>query len=184
MLLASGLILGMIAVAEMLGRGDTGADAQGVPSVSSTGSLSPSPSPTSSPSPSGSPSPSPSVQPAETAEEFFARFSAALRSGKIAFQLARLHPFVFDRYAETDCRAYFGGLELPDYAVEVLETGKAMEFVWETDDLRRTIPKATTVRVRLTEDGDTFVETDTHLVLRDGKYLFLSDCGSPKEGAR
>jgi len=181
-LILAGVVLGAVALAGIVGRGGSGIGERSAPSApaSPTSAATATPSPSASPSP----APSPSIEPAETPERFFARLSAALRSGRPAFPFARLHPFVFDRYLRADCRAYFGGLEVPGYDVEVLRTGETGSFRWETDGLRRTIPSATTVRIRVTEDGDTFTETDTHLVLRGGRYLFLSDCGTPKEAAR
>ena len=156
----------------------------GAPSPSRGATASPSVSPTPAASPSTSPSSSPSEQ-AETPEAFFRRFRAAVRAGKPAFLLARLHPFVLDRYADADCRTYLGGLHLPAYDVRVLSVGATERFRWKTDGLRRDVPMTTTVRIRYTEDGGTFVETDTHLVRSsDGSLLFLTDCGTPKAGAR
>lgn len=175
-------VAGLLSGDDVVRSSDGAASSTGSPEPADTASASPAPTPGESPA--ESPSPSPSPEPLETPEEFFSRFTDALRSGKGAFLLARLHPFVLDRYAESDCRAYLGGLDFPEYDVEVLSVGRPKVFLWKTDGVRRDIAHATTVRIRFTEDGNTFVETDTHLVARDdGSFLFLSDCGAPKAGA-
>jgi hypothetical protein len=188
-LAVAGVVLVGIGVAGLFSGDEATAGASG-PTISPTISPSPSPSPSEAPTPSespaetASPTPEPLETPLETPEEFFARFADALRSGKPAFLLARMHPLVLDRYAESDCRAYLGGLDLPDYDAEVLSVGRTKVFHWETDGISRDVAHATTVRIRFTEDGDTFIETDTHLVARDdGSLLFLTDCGIPKAGA-
>lgn len=123
--------------------------------------------------------------PAETPEEFFERWVAALRGGDAELLFERLHPTMFDRYDEAACRAYLGGLRAPIAEAEVLEVGGTGTWSWETDGLARDIPDATTVRVRRTEDGDTFIENDTHVVVGDdGLVRWFTDCGTPKEGAR
>ncbi len=174
-LAVAGVVLVGIGVAGLFSGDEATAGVSGA-----SASESPSPKPSETPTPSESPTP----EPLETPEEFFARFADALRSGKPAFLLARMHPLVLDRYAGSDCRAYLGGLDLPDYDAEVLSVGRTKVFHWETDGISRDVAHATTVRIRFTEDGDTFIETDTHLVARDdGSLLFLTDCGIPKAGA-
>ena len=182
-----------IGVAGLLSADEEAAGSSGV-ATSPTGSVapsesesdSPSESPSETPTPTQSPSesPSPSPEPTEAPEEFFSRFADAIRGGKPAFLLARLHPFVLGRYAKSDCRTYLGSLDFPRYELEVLSVGRTKVFHWETDGINRDVPHATTVRIRFTEDGDTFIETDTHLVARDdGSLLFLTDCGTPQAGA-
>ena len=124
-------------------------------------SPSPSPSPSEAPTPSESPTEtaSPTPDPVETPEEFFSRFADALRSGKPAFLLARMHPLVLDRYAESDCRAYLGGLDLPDYDAEVLSVGRTKVFHWETD---RDQP-----RCRACDDGEDPLHRGRRHVHRD-----------------
>lgn len=184
-----GVIMVGIGAARLLsGDGSSGAASDPTGSAEPSGSVSVSsseaPTPSESPSDNASETPSSSPEPLETPEEFFSRFADALRSGKPAFLLARLHPLVLGRYAGSDCRAYLGSLDLPEYDVEVLKVGGTKVFHWETDGISRDVPHATTVRIRFTEDGDTFIETDTHLVARDdGSFLFLTDCGTPKAGA-
>ena len=186
-LAVTGVILMGVGVAGLLSGGEVAAEpavATGSPSPSQ--SEAPTPTASSAPTPAESPAedPTPSPEPTETPDTFFARFADAVRGGKPAFLLSRLHPFVFDRYAGADCRSYLGGLHLPKYDVEILKVGGTKVFHWETDGISRDVAHATTVRIRFTEDGDTFIETDTHLVARDdGSFSFLTDCGTPKAGA-
>ncbi len=180
-----GIVVGLIGV--LGGGGGTSSAAGGAP-TSPTTAASPSPTAEPSPSPTAEPSPSPTAEPteepaAETPEEFFAALGSAFADGDVRFLLPRLHPFVLDRYGEEQCRASLGALDVPDYAVEVLAVQGDGSYVYETDDVRRRVHGATTVRVRFTEDGETFVETDVHVVLQDGRYRWLTDCGTPVAGA-
>jgi hypothetical protein len=122
--------------------------------------------------------------PAETPEQFFTLWVAALSGGDADFLVGRLHPTVFERYDQAACQQYLGGIDAPAAEAEVLSVGDTVTWSWETDGLARDIPDATTVRVRRTEDGDTFIENDTHVVIgADGLVRWFTDCGTPKEGA-
>jgi hypothetical protein len=123
--------------------------------------------------------------PVETPQEFFDLFTEAQRTGDIAFLVARLHPAVLDRYDTAACETYLGSIDAPNPSAEVQSVGATATWSWETDGLARDIPDATTVTVRRTEDGTSFVEGESHIVTGDdGRTRWFTDCGSPKEGAR
>jgi hypothetical protein len=172
------------------GEGETAAPR---PSPTATTDASPSPSETPTDAPSETPSETPSEMPsetpadeptAETPEVFFMALGDAFAAGDTTFLFSRVHPLVFERYGRAQCRTSLASLDVPGYEVEVLavEEGKS-SFVYETDDLRRRVQGATTVRIRFTEDGETFVETDAHIVLVGERYLWFTDCGTPVAGA-
>lgn len=192
------MVLGIAsAIVGILGLGDGGgavATGEPIPSASEA------PSPTESPSeetpgpepseeptaePTEEPSPSPEPEPAgETPEGFFAALGEAFRSGDARFLTSRLHQAVLDRYGDEQCRTALRNTVVPDYAVEILSVAEEeAAFVYETDGLRRRVHGATTVRVRFTQDGETFTETDTHIVLDGDRYRWLTDCGTPLAGA-
>ncbi len=144
---------------------------------------SPSIEPTGSPTPTGSPSAEPTEEPAETPEEFYAALSAAIVGGNQRFLITRLHPFTLERYGARQCRTYLLGLQVPGWELEVLSLEGEGPFVYETDGLQRDVEGATTVRIRFTEDGSTFTETDGHIVLVGNRYRWFTDCGTPVAGA-
>jgi hypothetical protein len=121
---------------------------------------------------------------AETPEEFFALFSAAIRSRDAAFLVDRLHPFVLERYGDATCRAYLAQLDVPRFEARVLSTGAVQPWDWVTDGITRTVTDAIPVRVTRTENGSTYSESDTHVVRTDGRVRWFTDCGAPVAGAR
>lgn len=135
--------------------------------------------------PTETPTETPTEEPAaETPEAFFAALGDAFATGDATFLFSRVHPFVFERYGRSQCRTSLASLDVPGYEVEVLAVeGGEGSFVYETDDLRRRIRGTTTVRIRFTEDGETFVETDAHIVLVGDQYRWFTDCGTPVAGA-
>jgi hypothetical protein len=173
--------------------GDEGATAAPEPSPTATTGSSPTPSETPSETPTGEPSQTPTETPsetsseeitAETPNEFFAALGDAFATGDATFLFSRVHPFVLERYGRSQCRTSLASLDVPGYEVAVLavEEGEG-SFVYETDDLRRRVQGATTVRIRFTEDGETFVETDAHIVLAGDRYRWFTDCGTPVAGS-
>lgn len=165
----------------------------GVAAVERSPTVTEEPTPTATESPTAEPTVEPTVEPtaeptpestAETPEVFFAAMGEAFSAGDARFLFSRLHPFVLDRYGAPQCRASLGDTEVPDYAVEVLEVEEDRGvFVYDADGLRRRVHGATTVRIRFTEDGETFIETDTHIVLTGDRFQWLTDCGTPIAGA-
>jgi hypothetical protein len=181
-LMLAGLAAIIAGLVGLLGGDGGGATAEPSPS----GAASPTDetaSPSASPSEATVSTLSPTASPAETPEEFFAALGAAFREGDGRFLFSRLHPFVIERYGEASCRSYLGGLDVPAYEVEVLDVEGTESFVYETDELRRLVPEAVTVRIRFTEDGSTFVETDGHIVLAGDRFQWFTDCGTPLGGA-
>lgn len=190
---AAFVVLGIVsAVAGLIGvLGDDAGEVTAEPAPvgttpdTPTPSIEPSESPTNEPSesPSIEPSESPAAEPAEAPEVFFTALAAAFRENDVRFLFSRLHPFALERYGAGQCRAYFSSLDLPAYELEVLSVGDVGSFVYETDGVRRRVQGATTVRIRFTEDGTTFIETDSHVVLEGDRFLWFTDCGTPKAGA-
>ena len=176
------VVVGLIGLLDDEGPG--GSVAEPSPAATATTGAAPSPTTaTETPTTTESPTSEPTTEPAETPEEFFAALAAGFREGDARFLFSRLHPFVLDRYGAGPCRNYLGSLEVPAYELEVLEVGGTDVFVWGTDGLRRKVADATTVRIRFTEDGSTFIETDAHIV-QDGELMrWFTDCGTPKAGA-
>ena len=162
--------------------GPTSSEPTGPTATSPTGPTAISPTGPTATGPTGPTATGPAEEP-ETPEEFFAALGAAFAQGDQRFLSSRLHPFATERYGASQCRALFASFDLPDYDVEVLSVGDVAPFVYETDGLRRRVEGATTVRIRFTEDGSTFVETDTHIVLNGDRFLWLTDCGAPLAGA-
>jgi hypothetical protein len=183
-LVVAGVGASIVGLIGLLGGGE-GADPATAASTPEP-SASPAASGTASPTPSAEPthaSPTAEPEPPETPEVFFAALGRAFRSGDTRFLLSRLHPFVIDRYGEASCRAYLAGLDVPEYEVEVLDVEGDERFLYETDGLRRRVPSATAVRIRFTEDGDTFIETTGHIVGSGDGFLWFTDCGAPTGGA-
>ena len=115
-------------------------------------------------------------------EAFFAQWVAALQAGDAAFLFGRLHPAVVERYGEPACRTYLGGFRFPAAAVQVLSSDAATAvWAWDTDGRSSPIADAVGVRLRRTEDGATFTESDAHVALVDGEIRWFTDCGTPKE---
>ncbi len=73
---------------------------------------------------------------------------------------------------------------MPAFDTEVLAVGTTGAFDWSTDGVTRQVADTTTVRLRTTEDGSTFVEADSHVVIEGGLVRWFTDCGTPKGGAR
>jgi hypothetical protein len=184
-LLALGIVALVVGVIRVAGGDDGTSASEPAPTASpEEPSPKPTPEPTAEPEPSVEPTAEPSPEPpVETPDGFIAALGEALAGGDARFLFSRLHAFVFERYGEDQCRASLRALDVPDYAVEVLAVEGEGPFVYETDDLRRRVRGATMVRIRATEDGDTFVETDAHFLLEDGRYLWFTDCGTPLPGA-
>ena len=128
-------------------------------------------------------SPASTVAP-ETPQQFLVQLSQAVRAKDATFLFERLHPFVLERYGETACRAYLGGLSTPAFNIEPLAVVGTGTWDWTTDGLTRAVPGATTVRVRATQDGNAYSETESHVVVQAGKVLWFTDCGTPIAGAR
>lgn len=124
------------------------------------------------------------VEPASLVVPFFDELSAALRAGDDTFLFATLHPLVFERYAEADCRTYLAGLAVPAYVVQATAVGQAETWEWETDGVVRPIGDAIPVTIRTAPDGANFTDGEAHVVVDDGAVRWFTDCGTPKEGAR
>jgi hypothetical protein len=118
----------------------------------------------------------------ETPEQFFITFARALRERDTGFLVSRLHGFVLERYTTSSCRASLAGRPVPEYDVEVLEV-RTSPFVYDTDDLRRTVPGALAVRIGFARDGLSLGQTEAHVVLDGDTYRWFTDCGTPKAGA-
>lgn len=183
-------VVGLVGLVTERGDGsEAAAPARSSPSLAPPTDAPSTPTPAGSPTGASTPTAGPTDPPSdtpepETPEAFFARFAEALATGDEGFLLSRLHPFVFERYGRPACRAYLGSLDLPGYGAEVLEVTGTGAWGWETDGLRRRVEDTTTVRIRFTQDGSTFTETDAHVVEDGGLILWFTDCGDPLEGAR
>ena len=117
-------------------------------------------------------------------EEFFAAWTAAIRTGDETFLIAALHPLVPERYGAAACQTYLAGLALPAMATEVLAVDDTTEtWAWATDGLSTDVPDALGVQLRRTEDGATFVEAEIHLARVGDDLRWFTDCGSPGGGA-
>jgi hypothetical protein len=169
--------------AEPAPTGVTAAAPTGPTSAAPTGPTSAGPTgPTAATAPTGPTATGPAREP-QTPEEFFGTLAAAFAEGDGRFLFMRLHPATVERYGAAQCRGLFATFEFPEYSIEVLSVGDVGPFDYETDGLSRRIDGATSVRIRFTEDGTTFIETDSHIVLDAGRYRWLTDCGTPLEGA-
>jgi hypothetical protein len=111
-----------------------------------------------------------------TADDFAAALLAAFQTGDSEYLVDRLHPAVFERYGEGQCRSHVNGLEADPAATwtVVSSDGPAL-WSWETDDLATTIDDTWTVTVDEPDTG----QRDLHFAPRDGKWRWFLDCGDP-----
>jgi hypothetical protein len=115
-------------------------------------------------------------------ESFFGDWVRALAAGDEAFLVATLHPAVPERYGDAACVAYLGGITAPAATAEVLDVVDALgPWNWETDGRSTTITDAVTARLRRTEDGSTFIESEVHVALVADDVRWFTDCGAPLE---
>lgn len=186
-----------------LGRQRTGPPVANVPTPSpaatalSTASLPPTPSPTLTVSPTVAPtftpspgpptvpptlppSPSPASPPAldpPTAEDFADALQALFRSGDTQYLADRLHPLVFERYGEGQCRDYVSGFEAdPKTVWTVMSSSGPDPWAWETDGLTTIVTDAWTVVVEIPDNG----QRDVHFAPFDGTWRWFVDCGDPR----
>jgi hypothetical protein len=112
-------------------------------------------------------------------QTFFAAFGRALAGGDSAFLIAHLHPLVVARYGADQCRAYLTGLSVPKYSVQVLSVGAPEAWDWTLDGKTDRVENAVPVKIRSTEDGVTFRDVDSHVVVAGGTVRWFTDCGTP-----
>jgi hypothetical protein len=113
---------------------------------------------------------------------FFGEWARALAAGDEAFLVAKLHPAVPERYGNDACVAYLGGITAPAATAEVVDVVDTVgPWTWETDGRATEIPDTITARLRRTEDGSTFIESEVHVALLDGDVRWFTDCGTPLE---
>ncbi len=145
----------------------------------------PTPSPTVTPSPTplvtNPPTPSPtSVSPDPLADlpAFVTDLGNALRRGRAAFLLARLHPAVIDRYGEAACRRFTSTALVDGLSLEYIGADGPAAYEWQLDGLSTTIDDGWTVTVNWSQPG-TNEQRDLHLAPSDGTWRWFTDCGDP-----
>ena len=139
------------------------------------------PTPTASPfTPTASPTATASAPPAldpPTAEDFAAALLAAFQSGDTEYLLDRVHPLVFERYGEGQCRRHVSGLPAdPSASWTVQSSSGPAPWEWETDDLTTTVGDTWTVTIRIPGEG----QRDIHFAPFEGTWRWFVDCGEPR----
>jgi len=147
----------------------------------------PPPTPTSAPTPSSSPAPvtaSPAVPPTTppaldppTPEEFADALLAAFKSGDTQYLFDRLHPLVFERYGEGQCRRHVNGFAAdPSASWTVQSSSGPAPWEWETDGLSATVSDAWMVSIEIPDEG----QREIHFAPSEGTWRWFTDCGDPR----
>jgi hypothetical protein len=126
------------------------------------------------------PSATPSAAPLDppTAEDFADDLLIAFQSGDTAYLFDRLHPLVFERYGERQCRRYVNQELQPDPAASwtVLSSSGPAPWAWETDGLTTTVNDTWTVNIEIPDEG----QREVHFAPSDGTWRWFADCGVPR----
>ena len=115
----------------------------------------------------------------ETPEEFFALFTAAVKSGDTAFLLARTHPAVIARYGEAQCAAFVPGLEDPTFDLRLVSVSAPGDFDYASDGQSTIVPDTYTFQLDGSAAGSSGPR-DRHFALVDGEFRLFIDCGTPQ----
>jgi hypothetical protein len=119
---------------------------------------------------------SPALDP-PSAEELADGLLAAFQTGDAQYLFDRLHPLVFDRYGERQCRRHINGFAPnPGAQWTVVTSSGPAPWSWETDGLSTTVGDTWTVT--LDEPGTG--QRDVHFAPADGKWRWFLDCGDPR----
>lgn len=146
------------------------------PAALSTASLPPTFPPTPSAAPTSNSSPAlPALDP-PTAEEFADALLAAFQAGDTPYLLDRMHPLVFERYGERQCRSHVNGFAADPSASWTVESSSGpTPWEWETDGLTNTVSDNWTVAIRIPEEGP----REIHFAPFEGTWRWFTDCGEP-----
>jgi hypothetical protein len=177
-----------------LSRQRTGAPVAIVPTPSPapTAPITASPLPTAPPTPTAVPTPTPSPDPPTappsvppsapptldpaTPEEFADALLAAFQSADTQYLFDRLHPLVFERYGERQCRRHVNGFAAdPSASWTVLSSSGPAPWEWETDGLTTTVSDTWTVSIEIPDEG----QGEVHFAPSEGTWRWFVDCGDP-----
>jgi hypothetical protein len=164
-----GLILIVVGVAGALGDWGTTTKGSAAKATAATG--------TAAKPPSG-----PAAQPTngETPQQFLDKLAQAVRDGDVNFQLDRLNEATISRYGKDACRTELGTRTDPTrrYTVKSVSPQK-QPYDYASDRQSVTIPDTTTVEADVVTQGQTQPVT-LHLVEKNGRFTYLTDCGTPR----
>jgi len=168
------------------------------PALTPTATPSPAPpTPTTAPTPTPTPSPVPPTTPPTTpptlpptvppsapaaldpptAEDFAAALLTAFQTGDTAYLIERIHPAVFERYGERQCRRHVNGFEAePDAEWTFVSSSGPAPWDWVTDDVTTTINDTWTVTI----DEPDAEPRDLHFAPFEGTWRWFTDCGRPR----
>jgi hypothetical protein len=140
-------------------------------------------SPTPSPIPPSNPptsSPTPSAPPAldpPTAEDFADVLLAAFQTGDTQYLFDRLHPLVFERYGERQCRRHLNTFEAdPTASWSVQSSTGPAPWDWITDEVTTTVNETWTIVIEVPDEG----EREVHFAPFEGTWRWFLDCGDPR----
>jgi hypothetical protein len=128
--------------------------------------------------PTDPPTQPPATQPPVVPAEQFGRdLLAAFQTGDTTFMFLHLHPVVFDRYGEGQCRAHVDGFTADPSAMwTVISSTGPSPWDWVTDNRTTTVPDTWAVTVDEPSAGN----RDLHFAEFDGEWKWFLDCGNPK----
>ena len=142
----------------------------------------PTPVPTATPTPEPTPTPTPVPTPVtfsdEEVEAFLADLGDAGGANDIDSLMAWLHPAVFARYGEANCRSYLETIELAlDVTVREVFEPAPWDWLVNDGDAGR-FEEAIEVEIARLVGSQTLVQL-LHIVPEDGELKWLTDCGDP-----
>jgi hypothetical protein len=111
-----------------------------------------------------------------TPEEFADDLLVAFQTGDGQYLFDHLHPLVFDRYGERQCRRYVNGFAPDPSASWTVQssTGPA-PWGWVTD-LITAVADAWTVTIEIPGEG----QREVHFAPFEGTWRWFVDCGDPR----
>ena len=134
--------------------------------------------PTTSPTtpPTAPPSAAPTLDP-PTAEDFAGALMAAFQTGDTAYLFDHLHPVVFDRYGERQCRRHVNSFAAdPTASWNVQSSSGPAPWDWITDDVTTTVSDTWTVVIEIPDEG----QRGVHFAPFEGTWRWFLDCGDPR----
>ena len=108
-----------------------------------------------------------------TAEDFANDLLAAFQTGDSEYLFQRLHPKVFKRYGEAQCRLHINGIPSDPAATwTVISTSGPAPWSWETDGLKATVSDTWTVVIEIPDEG----QREVHFAPSAGRWRWFVDC--------
>ena len=119
-----------------------------------------------------------SQSPPESPAAFFAKFTAAVRTGDTSFLAARVDRAVISRYGAGQCVTAVRGLTDPTQQLRLLSASGPIQYAYVTDGISATVPDTFVFHVEGTAAGQAGAR-DYHFALDQGTFRLFLDCGTP-----